>query len=149
VAFNIRFLPEVLPGSTVGDTGLIGEILLGEELEGFQSFIGFWSPLDYKLQWLQGVRRLVRERLNSCLIASVDDPAFGEVVFWWLLYPDGDVAHVREGLLLPEDQAGRFSTSDPYSCIPPRGDSEHDGVVISEWDVPISDFAHFLDATDR
>lgn len=144
MAFRIRFLSELLPGSTLGDAALLGEINLGDEVEGFQSLIGFWSPLDYQQQWVQGVRRLVHEKRDSCLITSVDDPSFGEVVSWWLLYLDGDVAHVREALLFPENQVGRFSTSDPYSAIPPRRESPDEGMIISEWDIPVNDFALFL-----
>jgi hypothetical protein len=141
--FNIRFLFEFLPGSTVGDAALVGEIVLGNETDGFQSLIGYWSPLDYKRQWIAGVRRLVEERRNSCLITSLDNPSYGAITWWWLLYPDGDIVHVRNALLFPEDQEG-FSTAHPYSAIPERMVTNDESEAISEWDVPFEDFAMFL-----
>lgn len=137
-------LNETTDGSELANTGQYGEIVLDDERERFVSLIGFWSPRDYELQWRIGIRRLVREGQNSCLITSLHDPTEVDVINWWLLYPDGDVVHIQEALLLLAEHKINFSTSDPYASIPPRMTVDEDGNQISEWTLRMSDFELFL-----
>lgn len=142
--FDIKFSDETTIGSELGNTGQYGEIVLGDESEGFLSLVGFWSPRDYQQQWKAGVRRLVDERKSSCLITSLHDPQQAEILTWWLLYPVNDEVHVQNALLLLRETRPGFSTKDPYNSIPVRRELSEDGSQISEWVLPIQDFVEFL-----
>jgi hypothetical protein len=144
--FEITFLPEVVEGSEVGNTGRLGEIVLGDYRELFISLIGFWSPRDYEDQWREGIKRVV-QREKSCLVTSVDDPAESEVITWWRLYPVGRTVYVRNSLLLLEDLPDAFSTRDPYASILDRHTVD-DGHQISEWEVGLDDFRAAFHAMD-
>jgi hypothetical protein len=142
--FDIKFSGETADGSELGNTGQYGEIVLGNEKEGFLSLVGYWSPRDYQQQWEAGVRRLVDERKNSCLITSLHDPQQADVLTWWLLYPVDDKVHVQNALLMLNEHREDFSTRNPYKTIPSRRQLTDDGALISEWILPFQDFVEFL-----
>jgi len=144
MAFDIRFIRGAIDGSRLGNASFHGEIDLGGEREEFLSLIGFWSPRDYENQWTDGVRRLVAGEGDSCLITSIHDPAVAEVGTWWLLYRRRGAVYVQNALLLFRDAGTQFTTLDPYRSIPERQTATEDGRPISEWELPISDFAEFL-----
>ena len=143
--FEIRFTGETSDDSEIGNAGYYGELTLGEDRESFVSLIGYWSPRDYEQQWLQGIERVVRANRASCLITSLHDPAEADVISWWLLYPEGEVVHIREALLLVNEDRGTFSTADPYAAIPVRQPNDESGDEISEWTVTRGDVQRFLD----
>jgi hypothetical protein len=143
--FDIRFTGETSDDSEIGNAGYYGELTLGEDSESFVSLIGYWSPRDYEQQWLQGIQRVIVANRASCLITSIHDPADADVISWWLLYPDGEVVHVREALLLLKDSRSTFSTADPYAAIPARQLNDESGAEISEWTVARGELQRFLD----
>lgn len=59
--FSISLRDEPLPGSSLGDAAMLADIVLGEESDTFDAFIGFWSQADYRRQWLEGIARIVHE----------------------------------------------------------------------------------------
>jgi hypothetical protein len=144
MGFNIRFLPQTVDGSELGNTGRLGEIELGAEREGFVSLIGFWSPKDYEDQWIAAVQRLVKDRCSSCLITSIHEPKETDAIIWWLLYPYSQDVRVQNALLLTAEQTLPFSTSDPYQSIPPYRAVTDEGDMISEWRLHLSAFEDFL-----
>lgn len=144
MAFNIQFLSGWTPGSETGNAGRPGRITLDDFSEMFISLIGYWSPRDYEAQWRRGIRRLIEERRDSCLITSLHDPAATEMLMWWLLYPQGEFVIVHQSLLLFRDLEHAFSTNDPFYSIPPREQMTDDGEPISEWSVDIRSFEEFL-----
>jgi hypothetical protein len=144
MGFDIRFLPEWTPDSETGNAGRHGRITLDEFAETFISLIGHWSPSDYEAQWRLGVKRLVEERRESCLITSLHDPAATEMLMWWLLYPKGECVIVQQSLLLFEGLKRAFDTSDPFCSIPPRAQVTDDGEPISEWSLDIRSFEEFF-----
>jgi hypothetical protein len=148
MVFDIRFLGERTDDSEVGNAGYLGEIMLGYERETFLSLIGYWSPQDYQRQWVLGIRRLIQEKIASCLITSLHDPIEADVLRWWLLYPIGSDIYVQEALLLLGSCRDRFSTKDPYVSVPPRRQETAGGEEISEWVVPREDFVAYLRRQD-
>lgn len=143
MSFDIRFLSGDESNTGVDDTHLFGRITLGEDFDDFVSCIGFWCPEDYHRHWTDAVQRVVHKGCDSCLITSISDPTDGGVARWWLLYPRGETVHVQEALLL-FDRCQPFSVDDPYACIPPRKTETDEGLPVSEWSLPLSDFAVFL-----
>jgi hypothetical protein len=148
MVFDIRFSGETTENSELGNAGYYGEVLLGDEREAFVSLIGFWSPRDYLQQWEEGIRRLVNQNKTSCLITSLHDPKEADILTWWLLYPLDHNVHVQNALLVLSEQRAKFATNSPYDAIPPRRQFTDEGDQISEWIVPLQDFAQFLRARD-
>lgn len=142
--FDIRFSGSAVEGSRLGNGVSRGRLVIGEQIEEFESFIGFWSPFDYERQWLEGTVRVAAKGSASCLITSLTDPSHAEFVRWWLLYPQGDLVVLQEGLLLLKSLVVPFSTTSPYDSIPEHQSLTDDGRPISEWRLPrtaIADFA--------
>src|SRR5215208_406119 len=100
MAFSIQLLPKLVGGSELGKAGQYGEIELGDFRESFIAIIGYWSPDDYRRQWHQAITRLTAQRENACLITSLHDPYASDVLFWWLLYPEGETVTVQNAILL-------------------------------------------------
>lgn len=144
MAFDIRFSGETTDGSEVGNAGHFGEIILGDTTELFVSLVGYWSPADYVHQWRAGIHRLVSQNLPTCLITSLHDRQEADILSWWLLYPMGSHVRVQDAVLLLDQDRSRFSTTNPYAAIPPWRQFTDDGEPISEWVVPLQDFADYL-----
>lgn len=143
--FSIRFLEGPLEGSRLGNALMYGEIAMGDFVEGFESQIGFWSPMDYTAQWIAGASRAANGSIASCLITSITDPLNEEFLRWWLLYPRKDVVILRESLLLVHELPQKFTTTEPYSWIPEYRRRTEEGQLISEWEVPVRAIRDFLD----
>lgn len=144
MSFSVRFLEGPLEGSRVGHAHMYGEITVGHLREGFESYIGFWSPMDYIAQWRAGAKRAVLEQHDSCIITSITDPVRSEHLRWWLLYPNGEVIHVREALLRLKDLDVSFATSEPYRSIPRYARVTEDGFPIPYLEVPAQSVRDFI-----
>lgn len=142
--FDIRFTGVPLDGSHLGNGVVEGELTFDDHREGFQSFIGFWSPSDYLAQWRDGAARAARLDGPSCLITSITDPAHADYLRWWLLYPSGGKIIFQEALLFLKELTPPFSTRDPYASIPAYKQYSDEGERISEWVVPVSSVIDFL-----
>ncbi len=141
--FDIRLTGPLVEGSRLGNAAMQGRIVLGEEEEEFESFIGFWGPLDYARQWTEGAVRVASQRSASCLLTSVTDPSHSEFIRWWLLYPRGETVIVQEGILLLASLSTPFSTTFPYASVPEYESTAHDGRPIAEWQIPRDAIAEF------
>jgi len=145
MTFSIRFLPEHVPESEVGNAAQYGEIQLRDYRETFVALISFWSPLDYTQHWSRSIRRLVNLRRESCLITSLYDPRITEIMHWWLLYPVGDDVFVQNALLVEQPTLSQFDTRNPYKSIPARSQVSDEGEPVSEWLMSMKDFRDFLE----
>lgn len=147
--FFIHFTDGPVVGSQIGNGLMLGEIVLGDYREGFESFIGFWSQHDYEMQWGLGVQRAAAEGQASCLITSITDPTHAEFLRWWLIYPLGETVAIQESLLLFDQLSTPFSTADPYRSIPARVQITDEGQPVSEWELPRDALREFLDNRNR
>ena len=82
--FDIHF--ESSPDEDLESTSLQGQIQLGNFQASFSSSLEYWSPVDYELQWLRGIRAIAEGGEKSCLITSITNPATAHFLVWWEIY---------------------------------------------------------------
>jgi hypothetical protein len=139
MAFGIRFDAPTEPHADGIHGGRQGRILLGSYWETFESYIGFWSPLDYETHWARALDRLVRDQRESACITSIADPETAEVVFWWVFYPTETGVVAQEQLLPLRSLVTPFRSDEPWHSIPVRRSHTDDGAPVSEWFVAWSE----------
>jgi hypothetical protein len=138
--FDIAFTDD----DSTHSNSLRGKIRLGEFVEAFESSLQFWTRQDYEKQWVNGVRRVVLEHSDSCLISSLTDPENSNFIFWWPIYIDGDKAIFHNQVLFINECQHKFDASQPSRSLHPRETVDEDGNKISEWFVQIADLEEWL-----
>ena len=130
MSLRIRFIKKVDYEPALA----LGEITLDDFVETFEAPLTFWSADRYESQWREGVDRLLKGALRSCLITSMLGSGSEPFGVWWKLYREGDYVVVQNQLLLAEVLGGDFDPDEPYRFIRDRQScSADDGAPISEW----------------
>lgn len=111
----------------------LGEITLDDFVETFETPLTFWKADRYERQWREGIDRLLKGALRSCLITSMLDPRSEVFGVWWKLYREGDHVVVQNQLLLTEVLGGDLDPDEPYRSIPERLPFNAEGALVSEW----------------
>jgi hypothetical protein len=111
----------------------LGEITLDDFVETFETSLTFWSADRYERQWQDGIDRLLKGALRSCLITSMLDSRSEVFGVWWKLYREGDHIVVQNQLLPAEVFGGDFDPDEPYRSIPARLPPNAEGAPVSEW----------------
>src|SRR5262245_43007086 len=136
MTFSIEFTKSI--NHAEKDVG--GLLRINDHEERFRSPLTYWRIDDYLSQWKAGLSR-VRQGEDSCLITAIDNPQnihFGE---WWLLYVRNGRVRIQNHLLLRELFDQLFDPKKPYSFIPRYENTTEEGDLISEWELPITDFS--------
>jgi hypothetical protein len=129
MSIAIRFLQPVQ-----SETGLaVGEIVLGDFVERFESPLAFWGIPQYERQWSDGLTRLAAGASRSCLITQMYDPRTANFIVWWPMYRDGGRIVVQNQVLFMDALAELFDPSDPYRFISNRVSRTEEGESVSEW----------------
>ena len=125
----------------------LGFILLGRHLETFPLDSSYWTPEQYREQWVGACRELVTRARDSAvmLVVSIQDPASTAGVGAWVLYRAGERVFVQEHLLFYKDMPQPFAESGPWTFWRERR-VESAGRRISEWEVALADVAHYVKA---
>jgi hypothetical protein len=111
----------------------LGEITLDDFVETSETPLTFWSADRYERQWREGIDRLLKGALRSCLITSMLDSRSEPFGVWWKFYREGDHVVVQNQLLLSEVLGGDFDPDRPYPSIPDRLQFSAEGAPVSEW----------------
>jgi hypothetical protein len=144
--FDICLTDEAVPESE--GHAVYGKIRIEEYTETFIASLVCWSPRQYERHWREACRRLVDTRQASALVSSYVESSMSEFLVWWLLYPDGQVVHVRNELLIYSQLSEAFSIDDPWSSIRERRFLTGGGSKISEWDTRVESIREFLRRAD-
>ncbi len=115
------------------DTNARGSLVLGDFSEQFDSDLSYWSVADYRRHWREALQRALDDQI-SALITSVSDPTSANFIFWWPLYPGGDVVRVQNHVLFLSEHPD-FALARWYDVVPPRAEVNEDGDRVSEWSV--------------
>lgn len=129
--FDISFLHTPPANHTVCH----GRIQIGEFTEVFESPLDYWSKSEYESQWHSGVRRIVEERADSCIITSLTEPSSANFLFWWPIYLDGRHVVFQNQVLFLKQCESEFEANRPWLSLRPRQTMSEDGNRISEWRV--------------
>ena len=138
--FDIRFTSAAPEPLEEGGAGLWGELILGDEREGFLAPLVLWQRADYERQWAEAAARLLGGAATSAFVTVAWHS-------WWPMWRMGDHVRVQEHLLLDEFLAPLGPTPDvqhtPYELIEPHPTDLSDGHRVSTWIVSLADIATF------
>jgi hypothetical protein len=122
-----------------------GEISLATYSEQFECTFEFWSREDYENHWYKCIRRVVIDRLDSCLITSLTDPRTANFLFWWPIYMTSeDSVAIRNEVLFLDQHHVHFDPDAPFSSLRPRAVTSEEGIKISEWHLPLASLDSWL-----
>jgi hypothetical protein len=110
-----------------------GRVQIGSFVELFKMSFEHWSPTHYERQWRAGAKRLLKNQLTSCLLASVTNPESANFFFWWPMYRVENNIYIQNQTLFSNQLDETFDLSNPYRFIHPRETVSDGGVPISEW----------------
>lgn len=138
MSFSIKFLNQKIQG----ELGVlrVGEIIMNDYSETFQSSLSYWNEFDYINQWKNGIKYILGGHKKSCLITSMFDPKAANYIFLWLLYLEKNIVHIQNQVLFLNDLNESFNEERIYNYILEREIIDEDGNYISEWDVNVNDF---------
>lgn len=81
-----------------GIPSCIGEVTINDFKETFDMPLDFWNKNDYQSQWKQGIER-IKNNLQSCLVAEVQDPKIQPRASIWALYKVDEKIYIQNHLL--------------------------------------------------
>lgn len=121
-----------------------GVIQIGDYIEKFEPDLSFWKPSDYINHWGKSIFRIVNGKNKSCLITSVSNPETSNFLFWWPLYRVGNLVFIQNEILFFDEIDKTIDIENPYCFITDRETISEEGSPISEWEIEIDSFTHFL-----
>ncbi len=115
--------------------------------EWFISPLHLWSVQDYEKHWREALKRMVRGQDRSALIVSLGTIDPDDYVNWWPMWRLGETVRFQEHLLFLSELEQPFELSSPYIHVGEYYNEagEDRPLRFSEWEVPVSDMAAFLD----
>lgn len=118
-----------------------GKIKIGTFEENINISIKHWTIEDYQRQWEEGLKR-IKTKNNSCLIASIQNPAKTPYLNWWALYKRDSKIYVQNFIYYAEIYESKigsnpFTIESCYNHIPYRRKSSDPKYEISEWSVDV------------
>ena len=116
--------------------------MLDDDRDWFDAPLSFWREGDYEAQWREGVERLIAGAEASALVTRMEDPADEQILQFWALYRLDETVAVHEHLWVPE--FGRLKPEEIYGAVRSYQPESNDGEQVSEWRLPVSDFAAYL-----
>ena len=135
--------------SIEGSKFMAGKIIVGDLDETFHASLGYWSPSQYKRQWVEGLRRIIDGGFDrSRLITSLSPPGAVGPTFSWSLYADTERVTVQQGLFIPGELGTAIDPADPYASIKDFAKVTDDGRTISSWVTTRSEIKAFLSHTN-
>ena len=143
--FAIYFTKEpAFPLDGDGPLHRAGVTVLGHDRDCFDAPLSFWREGDYEAQWREGVERLVAGAESSALVTRMEDPDDEQILRFWALYRLDQSVAVHEQLWVPE--FGRLQPEEVYGAVGSYRAENDDGHQVSEWRLPVADFADYLSA---
>lgn len=118
-------------------------IVIGESTEAIEVPTSYWSIDDYFAQWLEALTLVLDEGHPAALVTKMYDPRLANFFEIWPLYPDNNVCHVRNQIVMAKDLGEHFGSTDVARAVLPRRLLNDDGEEISEWTVPLVDIEEF------
>ena len=114
-----------------------GKIVLDDYSENFESPLHFWTILDYKNQWEEGIIRIKYGNHKSALVTAMYPPQYANYIIWWVIYKEYNYAVFQNHILFLEKLNKPFVIDNIYSYIPEKSNKICDEYAVSEWRVLI------------
>lgn len=141
MSFSMNLSHEVL--TRFDEAGLLGEIEINGYKENFFSPVRFWSRMDYLRSWKKSLDQRLRDRGHAALATSMYDPDSCNFVFCWVIYIEGEQAHIQNNALLLNELPVPFVPEDINLHVSARKEINDDGMKISQWNVDTASIAKF------
>jgi hypothetical protein len=124
-----------------------GIIQLANHVEGFESFLGYWSIERYVEHWRDQVSKFLKGAQNACLLTSISEPDSANFFRCWAIYNSekitGEVIF-QEHLLFLDELHEPFNEWCPEKSVSARETKTEDGFAISEWAIDQSQLLAWL-----
>jgi len=114
---------------------LLGKIKIDNYSEDFFASAEFWRREDYLESWKRSLAEGLQGGGRCALIASINDPVSSNFLFYWVIYLEGDVAYVQNGVLFINELPVTFDPSAINGYVPARAEVNEEGVAISQWNI--------------
>jgi len=122
----------------------IGYMILGQSRENFRSSLDRWKIADYEKQWSKAIIRLLDGAESSVLITSLPALDSNDMIELWPMWRNGDTVYIQEEPLFSLEARNSFDSDNPYIYVGAHLTELEDGRRISQWVVPLQNFAEFL-----
>ena len=123
----------------------MGEIVIGNFRERFETPLDYWAIKDYESQWKEALRRTIEGNGKSCLITSMNDPQTSNFYIWWPIYREDESVFIQNHLFFLEEALEPFDFYNPYKSVRERITINEEGQEISEWMVSIDEISDFFE----
>ncbi|WP_139208534.1 hypothetical protein [Achromobacter sp. NFACC18-2] len=80
-------------------SALLGKIKIDNYSEDFFASAEFWRREDYLESWKRSLAEGLQGGGRCALITSINDPVSSNFLLYWVIYLEGDVAYVQNGVL--------------------------------------------------
>ena len=143
MAFDIKFV-----GDAFEDDGMRRQqvsLMIGAFEESMDADMTHWTFGDYQDQWANELRKVIGESARGALITSLPDPNLAFRVSTWPMWREGDEIFFQSRLvgMLEPDSLFHIDCLADYVCE--RKSINEDGILISQWSIPVRDVIAFLD----
>lgn len=157
MAFSIEFIDEKVPKSRMSPGQKYARwawITIGDFTEPMIIPTHYWSEEQYKLQWVEGLERILSpDSSKSYLVTEMYDPAesvgSSYAVMGWPVFREGDTIYVHNQWLACERFPEPFALSDVYTVTDDRSTFAEDGDSPSEWTSSVPEMRDFLNSLRR
>jgi hypothetical protein len=121
-----------------------GRIVLGNTIEKFRSSILNWTQSDYKKQWREACKRILKQN-SSALITSYVTPEQSKYLIWWPIYKIDEKIMVQNHMFFFSQINEEFDIQKIYKYVPERACFSGDGSEISEWKISVKEIMEYLE----
>lgn len=144
MSFSISFLQNATHNIDICPNHALGEIVIGDFRERFESPLDYWSIKDYQSQWKEALRKTIEGNAKSCLITSLNDPRSSNFYIWWPIYRENESVFIQNHLFFLDEAPEPFDLYNPYKFVKERVTINEDGQKISEWTVSMDEISDFV-----
>lgn len=124
------------------------EIVINDFQEEFYISLTYWNFEDYQESWLKSLERGLTDKDHAALAVSMYEPRESNFIFIWVIYFDGDNAHIQNNVLFL-DEYQCFTPNKINEFIEPRTTHDEDGTKISEWNTDLKSVINFYESLKK
>jgi hypothetical protein len=145
MSFSINFLKKTNRSIYLSPNHALGEIVIGDFHERFESPLDYWSVKDYQSQWKEALMRIIEGHEKSCFITSINNPRSSNFYIWWPIYREDESVFIQNHLFFLGEAQEPFNLYNPYKSVKERVTINGEGQKISEWMVSINEISDFFE----
>lgn len=91
-----------------GEKASLGQIKIGNFQERILIPTEYWSPADYRQQWIEAVDQISKTGDATALITEMYDPSDANFIKCWPIYKEGNTIHIQNRILFLDQLPDQF-----------------------------------------